>query len=303
MKHSGDQEDEPLRGELDRTPAISTASPSTELPLLSARLTEYKKAALKCKRENNLPQARALLVVSKKIQEQVDRLHSGLELSPGFEIPSPPEEFLLVSFIASEVPKESPAKPTPPTLKSKSSATARIPSPALKSPAPVATALPPAPIFNVPVAERPSFSHLISTLKAQVDACTGIAAYHLKADQKSKALEFHKLKKKMLLDLESLSALSSVPGSVPPTIAYRSVEFESELLHQDLNMTEMEISFRTVHDLTSVATEFTDILVGFNFDGYQDVGTGGKGETPLNKAIGNLGISFHFPFCIITHFH
>lgn len=256
-----------------------------ELSLLQIRLSEYKFSALKYKKEGNLPVARSMLLVAKKIQEQIDRFQSGLGLSPGFLVPQFPEKSHL------SLKNDDTSMPDTKRLQMSNSRLAVAPQSILASSYPAASTFhadcePLSTASGSPPDSEIVFLHLCNMLKAQAEACTTAAAYHFRADQKPKALEFHKLKKKIVTELDSLSLLMGTPGSLPPTVSYQLVELETEVFNQDLKLTEMELSLGAIQGLELIVPDSSNVLMSYNLEGL----TGATAECKvLKKADSTLG--------------
>ena len=304
------------------------ASPANdEFTSLEQQQVEYKKQALKYKRENDLPKAREMLVISKKIQEQLDRLAAGFAITPGFEIPSLGDQGVASPLNTVQSSGKSQPKPAPiPAQRVVTSSKAKSPAVMESRPSPIKLETPivskspsissePIAIVKSPsqikptVVESPSksptttleqpiaqgsqkdiFKHLSDTLQSQITSCTQLSAYFFKSGQKEKALEFHKRKKVYAADLETVNALSSTPGSVPPAFKYVQVAYDIETSYPELAMTELELSIIKAYDLNLLPVADLESSISFQFEGLDD-SSESKGETGTIKKDINPGLS------------
>nr|KAJ3421690.1 Coiled-coil and C2 domain-containing protein 1B [Polyrhizophydium stewartii] len=135
------------------------------------------------------------------------------------------------------------------------------------------------------------YKHLLDTLAGQAELCTTVAAQYFRAGQKDMALEFHKRKKRMLSDIDTLKLLrsasaSSQSGTLPFTFKHESLAFTISQTNQDVGLEEMEIAIVRAMDLSHREVQPSEIESCVAFDaGWPQVGeaTGpeGKGETPM----------------------
>ena len=280
----------------------------------------HKKMAIQYKKNQQMQKAREMLVESKRIREQIDRVSTGLPLSPLFELHMDPiyEEMKppttnpspSVATLESNNVKDLPLKPKTSlsTVPSNQTSKSLVSSDATN----INTPINPMDPSNIIINDREKlelsladiqetfdskdpkdiFTHLIESLQSQIESCVKIASSYFKAGQKDKALEFHKLKKAYLMDLETLKALSVTPGSHPPIFKHIPISYDYEVSFPELSLTELELVIVSVDKVDMIpSSDGMMASVSFDMDGVSDVPNSphGHGETsahPIKSCIG-----------------
>ncbi|TPX59493.1 hypothetical protein SpCBS45565_g07724 [Spizellomyces sp. 'palustris'] len=287
---------------------------------LMRRQLEYKQYALQAKKASDLPRARELLTVAKLLQEPIDSLSLGAMLPDGYKLPVHPSEMPV---------SESPASASP----SGAAPASQQPTPAKQTPvkqAPVKRAgVPPksgrkdgtplgvvvresVDLRDVESALTSSslspgspptgdlFSHLEATLESQITTCTTVAAHYYKQTKKAEALTFHKMKKTLQADLDTLRLLKSTPNPRPPAFKYTTLRYEIEQAIPEVAPDEMEVQIVRAWDLGTreVKGEEVESYVAFDVgwppDDAEAAGASGegKGETAVVKRSGSPEYEF-----------
>lgn len=243
--------DDNLLRELEQNEIIKpNISPSIDqLPDLQGKVLEFKKTALKFKREKNLPMAREALIASKKVQEQIDRIKSGFAVSPGFSLPN----------ITQEVP----------VVQSVDASKAHELRKSIKKESMIEKVLQvvehdPLQEIEIKMESKDIFKHLSDLLNEQIKTCTNLSGYYFKSGKKDKALEFHKYKKRFLGDLESLTALSKTNGATPPTFSYFQISYDIEARNPELSQTELLFSIIKGYDFNTF--QGNELFISFKIE-------------------------------------
>ncbi|KAJ2382968.1 hypothetical protein GGI05_005478, partial [Coemansia sp. RSA 2603] len=215
-----------------------------KLRVLAERETQFKAAALAAKRAGNMESARRMLVQMKDTQSAIKILESGQSLPPGYTIPAQPQ-------LPVAEAKHAPV-PAPPKIPSKK-AEPKLPKHA-----------------NIPAAPRnaeprlreiasdsrgqgfeeiaTSFAAMKSRLESQAKEATRLSAYFLKAGDKPTALEFHRLKKRAVADIASVTSFEANGRTLPPPFLHREVQWTApdEQQRRDISASEMQVSIGRV---------------------------------------------------------
>ena len=312
-------EEQPLSGASDFSvsePQGNISVTNEQYKELEQRQIDYKKLALKLKKEGNLPKAREMLIYSKKAQDQLDRAKAGLSVSlDAIPLPKDIEASILsaktsekpVSIETSKVDPEKSAEvvtsPTKSKVKtptaSRSRQTSQAPASEVKkglslSSKPISTSdiLSDTSITFSPNTSKDIFTHLRESLQTQIASCTSLAATFFKAGHKDKALDFHKKKKVYMADLETLEALNVTQGASPPSFIYTLINYEIEISFPEIGLNEMEVSVLKAFDLNALVGSEKNISISYLLDGLTEDNnsTDAKGETPIFKAETTTGI-------------
>ncbi|KNC95914.1 uncharacterized protein SPPG_08672 [Spizellomyces punctatus DAOM BR117] len=278
---------------------------------LTRRQLEYKQYALQAKKANDLPRAREFLTIAKLLQEPIDSLSLGGMLPDGYKLPVHPSEMPISESPAPAPPsgaapasqQPSPAKQTPvkPAPGKRAGVT---PKSGRKDGTPlgvvvresvdlrdVESALSSSPPSPGPAPTGDLFSHLEATLESQIATCTTVAAHYYKQTKKAEALTFHKMKKTLQADLDTLRLLKSTPNPRPPAFKYTTLRYEIEQAIPEVAPDEMEIQVVRAWDLGTreVKGEEVESYVAFDVGWPPDDAEGagasgeGKGETAVVK--------------------
>ena len=252
-------------------------SPSIDqLGMLESKVLEFKKIALKFKKEKDLHRAREALVMSKKVQEQVDRINSGLAISPEFSIPNMDAmQPMAPQIIQSPVNSNH-------SRKSSSKGSKHIPDSITQNSVTIKEYddFNPLQEIEAKMESKDIFGHLGDLLNEQIKTCTNLSAYYFKSGKKDKALEFHKNKKAFLADLETLTALSQTPGAKAPVFTYLNVKYDVEVRFPELSPNELLLSLVKGYDINTFKGA-SNILLSYKIEGLED--NGGSGEISLSQ--------------------
>jgi hypothetical protein len=243
--------------ELEDNPVQKVSPSINQLQGLQGKVIEYKKMALKFKREKNMNKAREALIASKLAQEQIDRINSGFAISPGFALPD--------LDVTTKVALTSPVVETQKSIKKDK-------------------------VFNVlqeheqePIKEieikmesMDIYKHLSDLLNDQIKTCTSLSGYYFKSGKKDKALEYHKYKKRFLEDLSGLMILSKTVGAAPPTFSYFNISYAIESRNTELSLNDLLVTIVKGYDINSL--QGSEIMLSVKIDGLEDVG-----EIPINE--------------------
>ncbi|KAJ3013272.1 Coiled-coil and C2 domain-containing protein 1B [Thoreauomyces humboldtii] len=286
-------------------------SSSISLNTLVQRQTEYRKHALEAKKANNLPRARELLTTAKTMQEHVDALSIGADLPPGYELPPHPATVRSVSGdLDASTPQKlqsashaSPVKQTPTKARVAGTGTPNK-TPRAAGSTPLGVVVPESVDLSgaLDLQSSPGVSpisgnlleHLERTLETQIATCTTVAAHYFKQTKKSDALAFHKMKKGLQQDLETIRLLKATPGAQPPAFRYTVLKYEIEQVIPDVALDEMEVQVVKAWDLGTKDVKSDEVESYVVFDvGWpvEDSDAGGssaegKGETAVIKKTG-----------------
>ncbi|KAJ3313472.1 Coiled-coil and C2 domain-containing protein 1B [Boothiomyces sp. JEL0838] len=259
---------------------------------LEERSLEYKRAALAYKKLNDLDKAREMLAVSRSIQNAI--------ATGAVDFQAPPHP---------EFPQSSPAN-TPTKGDAKSPQSTPITSPNIPE-TPKSVLVNNTPTENDPPAqltEAPNSSvaeseintatvgscdelinHLESTLESQIQLCTRLSAQYFTASEKEKALEFHKRKKALLQDKETLLSFKKIPlnpSALPFSFSYTTLEYVIAQTHTDVALDELELNI--IKGMDIIVKDVSEVESGVSFDfgwPFTSAGTNpeGKGETAIKK--------------------
>ena len=239
------------------------------------RCLEYKNMALRYKKENNLEKARENLAISKSIQGMIDQIKSGA-LPSSFTLPNPPlyvQNSPLRAELAIGIGKET--KSSPSTLK------------------------PQIPIITPQSVNHSESSkhgldlinHLIETLAKQIELSTKLSAQYFTSNQKDLALEYHKKKKRMSQDKDTLSSMNSAildPSSLPFHFQYSDLNYSMAIVNNEVAIDELELSIIRGNDILIAGESDPELSVAFDI-GWPSNSDGtlapGKGVTKPIKGI------------------
>ncbi|TPX53844.1 hypothetical protein PhCBS80983_g06139 [Powellomyces hirtus] len=295
----------------------SSSSSGISLDALTRRQLEYKKSALDAKKANDLPRAREYLIRSKRMQEHVDALSIGADLPPGFELPPHP------STVTLDLPPDNSVARTP--TKANPATPASLPSPAARltplkqqqrTPSKITRSTDGTPLgvvaretidltspsqADTPAGDSSSantpdlLQHLETTLESQIATCTNVAAHYFKQTNKAEALVFHKMKKALQTDLDTIRVLKSTPNAPAPHFRYSTLAYEIEQVIPKVGLDEMEVQIVRAWDLGNrdVKTDEVESYVSFDVgwppeesDAANSAAGEGKGDTPVVKRSG-----------------
>ncbi|KAJ3325412.1 Coiled-coil and C2 domain-containing protein 1B [Boothiomyces sp. JEL0866] len=272
---------------------------------LEERSLEYKRAALAYKKLNQLEKAREMLAISKSIQSAI--ANSLVD----FKLPSPPEfpnsatlpvtedlkspkSLQAISPQVQDIPANSPPKvnedPSDPSVQLTEAINSQVTQSTSSAP-------------TVGSCDE-LINHLEATLESQIQLCTRLSAQYFTASEKEKALEFHKRKKTLIQDKETLLAFKKIPlnpASLPFTFSYTTLEYMIAQTHTDVALDELELNIIKGVDL--VVKDVSELETGVTFDfgwPFSSAGTNpeGKGETAIKKGTspGELPLTVDYVF-------
>ncbi|KAJ1653232.1 hypothetical protein IWQ61_006603 [Dispira simplex] len=254
-----------------KTPPVTEITPAQ----LEERQLNFKKAALHFKSQGNLARAREMLVIAKGFTQLIRTATENGSLPPDTLLPDPPQ--LQTASQPELNPKPTPdpftqtkklsAKPASSTLgvlpvRDEVQDLAQIHEADSRTndvPLPVPTPKEP------PTHALDQLSSVQERLLEQQQLCTHISAYYYKRGKTDEAVRFHRYKKNIARDLETLRAhqeslaQSQSPNSpgqpVPlPLYHYQDVMYEVEEVHTDLSPRELELSIVRVGGLGHLKT-------------------------------------------------
>ncbi|KAJ2777065.1 hypothetical protein GGI15_004627, partial [Coemansia interrupta] len=216
-----------------------------KLRVLVERESQFKAAALAAKRAGNMQSARTMLVQMKDTQSAIRLLQSGQSLPPGYTIPAQP-----LPHVAEAKPASVPAPPKAPAKK----AEVRPPKPASTTKATPRSAEPRLCEITSDSHGRgfeeiaTSFAAMKSRLESQATEATRLSAYFLRAGDKPMALEFHRLKKRAVADIASVTSFEANGRTLPPPFLHREVRWTApdEQQRRDISASEMQVSIGRV---------------------------------------------------------
>lgn len=189
---------------------------------LESRCLDFKKSAVTFKKAGDMEKAKEMLAVSKNIQAAIDTSDAS------FQLPDLPA--ISQSYNHSQTGPQAVAQSatsTPASTTRKSNATA-------------------VPSTNSSSTENSDLvNHLISTLDQQITLCTKLSAQYFSSNQKDLALDFHKRKKNLLQDKETLVSMKSLkfdPNAMPFRFNYSVLEYNIAQSNPDLTLDQAEIS-------------------------------------------------------------
>ncbi|KAJ3217457.1 Coiled-coil and C2 domain-containing protein 1B [Dinochytrium kinnereticum] len=279
-------------------PTISTTSSTapTFLPKLMERLLEYKKAALTSKRQGDIARAREFLAISKRLKDAITAVEQNGVMPDGFLLPDPPS-------LASVAEFSSDAKNSVDDVSSSSSQGAGRKIQQAIAEAAITDILESSsldlPKHNIPspTASASSFNFIKNSLQSQIASCSTIAAYYLKGGKKDRALDFHKLKKAMQMDLDALEALRAA-GAPTPAFHFKIVQYEIEQANSDIALDEMEFIVAQAYDLAGssagVASSDLECFVSFDLGWPTEEAKAGEGKGQTANAAKGHSPVFNF---------
>ncbi|KAJ3272381.1 Coiled-coil and C2 domain-containing protein 1B [Terramyces sp. JEL0728] len=259
---------------------------------MEERSLEYKRAALAFKKLGQLDKAREMLAISKSIQSAISSGTVNFELPPSLQLPgsagSPvtelvttPKSIDMASPKSLELQKDTGiAKNDAPINRDTS----------MQQTEAVITQVAQAvdQISGAGSCEE-LLNHLESTLESQIQLCTRLSAQYFTAGEKEKALEFHKRKKALIQDKETLNAFKKIPlnpSNLPFSFSYTTLEYFIAQTHTDVGLDELELSIIKGSDI--VVKDVNEIESGVAYDfgwPFSAAGTNpeGKGDTSIKK--------------------
>ncbi|KAI8827160.1 uncharacterized protein EV422DRAFT_28179 [Fimicolochytrium jonesii] len=289
---------------------LSNQLPTSTLTLeaLTRRQLDYKRHALEAKKANDLGRAREFLTVAKLMQDPIDSLSIGVGLPDGYHLPPPPSEMPITQPAEEAKPAaaSTPVK-TPQKAGMKASATNQTPTKNNGTPGKDAPHTPLGVVVRETIdlgnishptsSASPTiksgadlFQHIETALESQIATCTTVAAHYYKQTKKNEALTFHKMKKGLQTDLDTLRVLKATPNAQAPAFKYTILRYEIEQAIPEIAPDEMEMQIVRAWDLGSreVKSEDVESLVAFDLGWPVDEATSetaaeGKGETGTVK--------------------
>jgi hypothetical protein len=242
---------------------------------MEQRIKEFKKTALDYKRVGNMNKAREMLGVTKTIQTELENMASGLG-NPEFLLP--------------EVPKIE-TEPKRPSNESISPSIQETKLSNVSEKVEIALEIKPDHLENEKVSSPGStielITHLITILDTQMALLTKLAAQCFVSNEKDKALEYHKRKKGMALDKETLKTLKNVdldPKSMPFSFKYTTFEYSINQTYSDVPLDEINIKIPKAKDIILKTVPDIETLVSFDLgwpNNNQTTLPTGKGETEV----------------------
>ncbi|KAJ3304723.1 hypothetical protein HDV03_002408 [Kappamyces sp. JEL0829] len=255
------------------TPAAAPRPARTEEPkplgvpaptsdLMEQRSKEYKRAALRYKKEGNLEMAREMLSTAKAIEKAAVDARHGLA-QDDYVLPPEPSE-----------PKLAPETAVEPAA------------------TPVSVAITAA---TVQTSTKDTTSqlvqHLLDTLDSQITLCTKLSAQYFTANQKDLALDFHKRKKTMTQMKQTLSTMKHLPldpQNLPFQFSYTTLEYTIAQSHPDVALDQMEVAIIKGMDMSAAGDASIETGVWFDM-GWPFNASGtlpeGKGGTATLKGL------------------
>ena len=284
------------------TSQIDTQASYT-LTLLKKRQYEYKQAALAAKKAGDMGRARELIIVSKTMDNSISSLALVGVIATDFQMPPPPSQLPIKSVTTSAEKRRRSNTDPPSPARDSSTRTKNIHG---QSVAVLISqrSLGAAETLDFREITTPdqelilgaltgSFAHIEKSLSEQLQTCTSLAAYHYKMNQKDRALEFHKVKKQFLIDLEALKILDQ-NTSEPPRIHFKEIRYEILREFTDLLMDEMSVEVVRAFDLNCNPTD--DTFVSADIGWPVDIGKENLGRFSTGNVKGRDPGTFAFPF-------
>jgi hypothetical protein len=236
----------------------SNAPISPKLQMIQAQIesrrSEYRKAALFFKKNNDLTNAREMLAIAKSLDKPLEQVSMGLPLENSFSLPPPPNLKLT---------------PSVPLATAESVKTKKV------------AQSPKSPIKEVPT-NRSIYESLVPKIQSQIDLSTQLASFYLKNNDKVNAVRFHKLKKDLKEQLSKLE--SNLENDIPPrplttdeTIIYT---FDRSIPDVPPNALELYIGQANNLSCKEIGPKFVDSYVHFDF-GWPTNSSQGQGDTPV----------------------
>jgi hypothetical protein len=260
QEHVQEEDIDPKDAELLREFVEKTekrVSPSIDqLQNLQEKVIEYKKIALKFKKEKNMIKAREALIASKKVQEQIDRINSGFAITPGFVMPD----------LSS--PQVSSAANTPvvgPVVKERRS----VKDTKIEKVLQEKQEIDPIKELEIKMESKDIYKHLSDLLNEQIKTCTNLSGYYFKSGKKDKALEYYKYKKRFLGDLESLLVLSKTVGANPPSFSYFNISYAIEIRNTELGQNDLLVTIVKGYDMNSL--QGSELMLAVKIEGLEDI--------------------------------
>jgi hypothetical protein len=214
------------------------------LILYEERIVEYKKAAIKYKTQQ--AKAREFLLIAKSIQQECELRKNGRP-TVGYELPPKPN----VEPAPAQKVSSTTSKPVQPTS---------------------------------PQSQSDLIQHLQSRLEHQISTCTKLSAQYFTANQKDMALEYHKKKKAMQQELETLKSIQDSP--IPFRFVQEEIEYTIAQTHADVPLDEICVEIVSAKDLYVKDVSELETVVVFDL-GWPFNASGtlpqGKGETAIQK--------------------
>ncbi|KAJ3332982.1 Coiled-coil and C2 domain-containing protein 1B, partial [Kappamyces sp. JEL0680] len=239
---------------------LSVPAPTSDL--MEQRSKEYKRAALRYKKEGNLEMAREMLSTAKAIEKAAVDARHGLARDD-YVLPPEPSE----------------PKPTPETAVEPAAT-------------PVSVAITAATV-QTSTKETTSqlVQHLLDTLDSQIALCTKLSAQYFTANQKDLALDFHKRKKTMTQMKQTLSTMKHLPldpQNLPFQFSYTTLEYTIAQSHPDVALDQMEVAIIKGMDMSAAGDASIETGVWFDM-GWPFNASGtlpeGKGGTATLKGL------------------
>ncbi|KAI9479878.1 hypothetical protein BX667DRAFT_194515 [Coemansia mojavensis] len=276
---------------------------------LEARCLDFRHAALGAKRQGQMERARGMLVEMKKVQAAAKAVRLGEQLPSDFVIPSVPAEEPAQQAVPSRMQTETARNVQPKSasrMQPASAASAQPKDTAIRRvEARAATRAEPgrASGRRQPAAARAELSQmtleddtddlkLLATsieamekqLSEQAAEATRLAAYFLKSGDKTRALEFHRLRKQAAADMATVKSLAGNRQAAPP-ILHREVQWRQPAeQRRDIGAGQLQVAVDRVFSEGDLAATFngpSDFYVQWSLPWPRDKGT--RGYTPTLK--------------------
>jgi hypothetical protein len=233
---------------------------------LEERVVDFKKAALSFKKAGQLELARDMLSKSKFIQVELNNRMNGLG-NPDFVLPKTPNLTPVTIPVKSKIGSEDLELESNSTSVSKSIVE----------------------ISQNNLSNQNSsvelIEHLSSVLDKQIELCSKLAAQYFTSNEKEKALEFHKRKKAIQMDKDTLISMKNLPldsNPMPFSFNYTYMEYTIAQTHNDVPLDQINIQIKLAKDILIKNLENLETMVVFDF-GWPSNSEGtvaaGKGET------------------------
>ncbi len=268
-------------------PAVTTSRPSKvtepqvlhlthDAVLMEQRSIDYKKAALSFKKSGNIEKAKEMLGVAKSIAKAIQEANSGL-LFTDYVLPSEPPSVEPSQQNSNSFLVTSPAAtiPTSPVSKNQISQSTVEPQDS--------------------TATSQLLLHLIQQLDSQMSLCTKLSAQYFTSNQKDLALEYHKRKKGLSQDKDTLLKMKDLPldpNALPFIFSYTTLEYTIALSHADISLDQMEIAIVKGIDFNGDTETCVAFDIGWPFNASGTLSEG-KGCTANIKGTNPGTIYFH----------
>jgi hypothetical protein len=238
---------------------------------MNNRCVEYQKAAVSFKKNGQIEKAKEALSVAKTIQNAIDADDNLFHLPHSPQLHPLPISVDSNSKTPIESNPKAPLKATPSTIGS---------------------------------SENELVNHLVITLEQQIELCTKLSAQYFTSNQKDLALEFHKRKKNLLQDKETLIALKSVKldsRAIPFKFNYSLLEYQIAQSNPQLSLDQVEFSITKGTDVAVKGENEpeTGVLIDFGWPAIQSrTSIEGKFETKTVKGTNPSIDAFYYEITV-----